>query len=305
MASRSRGKLVLIGGGALEAAAHPILTLLAEEANKVNRPLLLVTAATYAPDGVADEYGHLLGALGLKRMEVLDIRTRRDAYDERNIQKCSEASVILFSGGDQLRITSQLGGTPVLQAMLEHHLSGCTIAGTSAGAAAMPASMITGNPSDTSGRLSSLMMGPGLGLLNGVVIDSHFAERGRLGRLLGAVVRNPGNLGIGIDTSTAIVVERNDRFHVLGGNAVYVVDGSAISYSTLSEEPVKGSVALHDAKIHVLVEGMGFDLARRRPLLLKELREQEGIQQESFEVDGGSPKEQAHSQANRGSKHQR
>ncbi len=108
-------------------------------------------------------------------------------------------------------------------------------------------------------------MAPGLGFLPGVVIDSHFAERGRIGRLLGAVVQNPRNLGVGIDENTAIVVEGQQRFRTIGSGAVYVIDGTRISYSGLSERHPEGVVSIHDATLHILGEGDVFDLRERRP----------------------------------------
>jgi cyanophycinase len=146
------------------------------------------------------------------------------------------------------------------------YLAGTMVVGTSAGAAAMPETMIIGGPSDESNRLSALSMAAGLGLIQDVVIDSHFAERGRLGRLLGAVAQNPRNLGVGIDEDTAILVEHGERFSVIGRGAVYVVDGTDITYSSLSEQAAEGIVTLHDVKVHVLGEDNGFDLVARRPL---------------------------------------
>jgi cyanophycinase len=200
-------------------------------------------------------------------VDVLEIPTREDAYDEANIKKVEAAGGFFFTGGDQLRITSQLGDSPVYQLITERYVEGYMVAGTSAGAAAMPNTMIVGGPSDESNRVSSLSMAPGLGLLEGVVIDSHFAERGRIGRLLGAVVQNPRNLGLGIDESTAILVEDAERFTVIGSGAVYIVDGTGISYSSLSENIGEGVVTICDVKLHVLGKGDRFDLIQRRPML--------------------------------------
>ena len=111
-------------------------------------------------------------------------------------------------------------------------------------------------------------MAPGLGLLDDVVIDSHFGQRGRMGRLIGAVMQNPRNLGIGIDEGTAIVVDRGQRFEVVGPGAVYVVDGTGITYSSLSEEHAEGIVTVHDVRLHVLGEGDCYDLEARRPVVV-------------------------------------
>ena len=133
--------------------------------------------------------------------------------------------------------------------------------------------MIVGGPSDKSNRISALNMAPGLGLIAEVIIDSHFAERGRMGRLLGAVAQNPRYFGLGIDENTAIVVERGRTFQVLGSGGVYIVDGSSISFSSLSERQPEGTLSIPNVTLHVLAAGDRFDLAARRPIL-QEGREQ-------------------------------
>src|SRR5215213_8078218 len=128
----------------------------------------------------------------------------------------------------------------------------------------MPETMLVSGPGDESNEVSALMMAPGLGLIRDVVIDSHFAERGRMGRLLGAVAQNPRNLGIGIDEDTAIFVEPNDLFRVIGSGAVYLVDGTDISYSSLSEKQPEGIVSMCNTKLHVLGKDDCFDLRTRK-----------------------------------------
>jgi cyanophycinase len=162
-----------------------------------------------------------------------------------------------------------MGVSPKFQCMKARFEDGITIIGTSAGAAAMPFTMIVGGPSDEGNRISTLSMAPGLGLLDNVVIDSHFGQRGRMGRLIGAVMQNPRNLGLGIDEATAIVVERAEYFKVVGPGAVYVVDGSEITYSSLSEEHAEGVVTVHDVRLHVLGENDCYDLVTRRPVVVK------------------------------------
>lgn len=266
MQKKSKGKLMIIGGAERQNGGEPILEAVAQAAIKGKGPLLVVTAATYSPEGV-EEYLDRFQALGVKKVELLDIRTRDDAMNEDYVRKCNEASVIFFSGGDQLRITSQMGDSPMFQCMHENYLNGGMIAGTSAGAAAMPQTMIIGGPSDESNRISALSMASGLGFLPDAVIDSHFAERGRIGRLLGAVAQNPRNLGIGIDEATAILVERNEYFTVLGAGAVYVADGSGITYSSLSEAKAEGVVTIHHVQLHVLGKDDCFNLVNRQPVI--------------------------------------
>jgi cyanophycinase len=271
MHKKPKGKLMIIGGGEKGDGDMRVLEVLAKEIHRKRRPLLLVTAATYSPEGAANEYVQIFKDLGIKQIDELYIPTRDDAYQEVNVEKVENASAIFFTGGDQLRITSQIGDSLVYRALLERYLDGCMIAGTSAGAAAMPETMINGGPSDESNRVSSLSMAPGLGLIDGVVIDSHFAERGRMGRLLGAVAQNPKNIGLGIDESTAILVEHGEQFSVIGPGGVYVVDGTGISFSSLSEKSAEGVVTIYDVKVHVMGEGESFDLLERRPVKRAEL----------------------------------
>jgi cyanophycinase len=271
MHKKPKGKLMIIGGGEKGDGDMRVLEVLAKEIHRKRRPLLLVTAATYSPEGAANEYVQIFKDLGIKQIDELYIPTRDDAYQEVNVEKVENASAIFFTGGDQLRITSQIGDSLVYRALLERYLDGCMIAGTSAGAAAMPETMINGGPSDESNPISSLSMAPGLGLINGVIIASHVAERGRMGRLLGAVAQNPKNIGLGIDESTAILVEHGEQFSVIGPGGVYVVDGTGISYSSLSEKSAEGVVTIYDVKVHVMGEGESFDLLERRPVKRAEL----------------------------------
>lgn len=260
-----KGKLMIIGGGERKDEDQVALKAIAAEVRKKRRPLLIVTAASYA-NGGADDYIKIFHELEVKEVDVLEIPSRDAAYEEANAEKVRRACGLFFTGGDQLRITSQIGDSLVYRSLMESYVDGCLIAGTSAGAAAMPTTMIIGGPGDESNRISTLSMAPGLGLLDGVVIDSHFAERGRMGRLLGAVAQNPRNLGIGIDEATAIVVEHGNQFTVMGPGAVYVVDGSGISYSSLSEDNAEGVISIYGVQVHVLSDGDCYDLVKREPV---------------------------------------
>jgi cyanophycinase len=273
MSKRSKGTLVIVGGAERKDEDHTVLKAVAERL-KGSKHILIVTAASYEPEGTAEDYTRIFGSLGVSKIDVADIRTREDAQRQELVDLCEKAGAVFFTGGDQLRITSQMGDSPMYQCMKDRYENGAMIIGTSAGAAAMPFTMIVGGPSDESNRISTLSMAPGLGLLDNVVIDSHFGQRGRMGRLIGAVMQNPRNLGLGIDEATAIIVERGEEFRVVGPGAVYAVDGSEISYSSLSEEHAEGIVTVHDVRLHVLGDGDGFDLLARRPILIKAKPEQ-------------------------------
>jgi cyanophycinase len=266
--SRKKGPLVIIGGAEAksEGSCCEILEEVAKPAAKSKGRLLIVTVATSLPEELGAEYVRVFKRLGVQHVDVFDIRTRDEASDPAKLKQLAGAAVIFFTGGDQLRITSQIGGTPVFKRILEIHEEGGMIAGTAAAPALVPETMLISGASEESPRVASLGMAPGLGLLKGVVVDSHFAERGRLGRLLGAVAQNPYNLGLGIDENTAIVVENDQRFRVMGTGAVYVIEGSHITYSSLSERDPDGSMSIHDLKLHVLGRGDGYDLTTRAPM---------------------------------------
>lgn len=265
MSDAPQGSLIIIGGHEDKVGDCAILMEVAKQAGK-NGKLVIVTVATQLPQEVAEEYHAAFKELGVHKMDVLDIRIREEAYNEANVQKIVDANVIFFAGGDQLRITSQIGGSLVFRCMQEIYNNGGMIVGTSAGAAAMPETMLIGGESDKSHLYAGLSMAPGLGFFPDVVIDSHFAERGRMGRLLGAVAHNPCLLGIGIDENTAIIARCGEHFEVIGAGAVYVVDGTYISYSSLSERNPDGVVSIDNVKVHVLGEHDRFDLRTRQPI---------------------------------------
>jgi cyanophycinase len=171
---------------------------------------------------------------------------------------------VFFSGGDQLRISSQIGDTPIEQRVREIHERGGVIAGTSAGASMMSETMLVKGTSGESHKIGDLHMAHGLGLVRNVIIDQHFAERGRFGRLFGAVAHNPRELGIGIDEDTALVLQ-DSRFKVVGNGCVYMADGASVTHSNIGEARPERALSMYDIRLHVLSAGDFFDLAKRRP----------------------------------------
>ena len=176
-----------------------------------------------------------------------------------------DAAGIFFSGGDQLRITSQIGDTCIEEKIRRIYERGGVVAGTSAGASVMSETMLVKGSSKETHRIGDLHMAPGMGLVPDVIIDQHFAERGRMGRLLGAVAHNPRVLGIGIDEDTAALVH-GEAMRVIGSGAVYVVDGSAVTYCNVAEAEAERALSMHDVRVHVLSTGDSYDLGRRRPI---------------------------------------
>lgn len=266
---KSDRALIIIGGK--EDRSNDKL-ILREVARRVGSGKLVVStvAMSSGTDELFDQYENAFRSLGVKHVYNLEISSRDEAKLESKLRILDDANGVFFTGGDQVRITSQIGDTPVYQRIREIYDEGGVIAGTSAGASAMSETMLVHGGDEESHVIGgSVRMAPGLGLIGGVIIDQHFMERGRVGRLIGAVAQNPKNLGIGIDEQTAIVVERGNGFYVLGSGAVYVFDGSEVSYSNIAEEDLKKTLSIYDLRMHMLSQGDRFDLRARAPRRMK------------------------------------
>lgn len=258
----SAGTLIIIGGHEDKKGDRVILK---EVARRVGQGRLVVTSvASHEPEGYFEGYEQVFRELGLSNTSDLYINERSESVLEEKLSTFDGATGVFFTGGDQLRITSQIGDTPIEQRVQDIYAAGGVICGTSAGASAMCETMLVKGRGSESYRVGGLRMAPGLGLIPSVIIDQHFAERGRMGRLLGAVAQNPRLLGIGIDEDTAIVVE-GEQFTVLGSGAVYVVDGAGVTHSNIAEAQVDGVLSMYDVRLHVLSSGERFDLNSRRP----------------------------------------
>jgi cyanophycinase len=274
-AETKRGTLIIIGGGERKGDELTVLQEVARRAG--NGKLVVATIATAEPRETWEEYREIFTKLGVKKVEWLDVRVREEGFKEEVVRILDEAAVVFFTGGDQLKITSQLGDSYVYRRIEEIYEKGGTIAGTSAGASVMSETMLISGEGEESHKVDAVLgMAPGLGLIRNTVVDQHFAQRGRLGRLLGAITQNPRTLGIGLDENTAIVVHGDERFEVIGAGAVYVLDGSKVTYSNLGEpEPeMEKTMAVFDVKLHVLSEGNQFDLKERRPEMPPEAKEE-------------------------------
>lgn len=258
-----RGSLIIIGGAEDKVGERQILTKVAELAHR--KKILVATLASSMPDEVWLDYDKAFRELGVAEVEHLDIPDRDSAFATSHIEALKGASLVFFTGGDQLEITTKMGGTELCDEIQAMFHKGMAIAGTSAGASVMSETMLIG--AENGGAKSNLAyrMAPGLGFFRNVVIDQHFAQRGRIGRLLSAVARNPRMLGIGIDENTAVVVKQT-HIEVVGQNSVYIVDGRAMTATNLSHEDEPSSISIYNARLHVLNHGDCFDVAERKPL---------------------------------------
>jgi cyanophycinase len=257
------GTVIAIGGHEDKKGEKRILHEVAERVG--DGRLVVSTIASSEPEAMWDMYEPLFRNMGVRHVHHLDIRSREDALQEKCIRVLDQASVIFFTGGDQLKVTSQIGDTPCYERLREIYEGGGTIAGTSAGASVMSETMMVAGDGDSSHRIGAeLRMAPGLGIVSGVLIDQHFAERGRVGRLLGAVAQNPRIVGLGIDEDTAVIIARK-RLTVLGAGAVYVLDGRKVTFSNLAEEDEQRTLSVFNVTMHLLSQGDTLDLESREP----------------------------------------
>jgi cyanophycinase len=196
---------------------------------------------------------------------VVNIADRSESYEETILEKINTATGLYFTGGNQLHVTALTGGTPLHNLILEKFGKGLTIGGTSAGAMMMSSVTLLSGTSDTAPRLSDLDVAPGMELLDRSIIDTHFSQRGRHGRLLSSVVHNPQIIGIGIDERTAIVVE-GDEFEVIGEGAVTVICAKNSMHTNLPYLKSDETIAIFGVNFHVLSEGYKYHLVKRETI---------------------------------------
>lgn len=260
---RVSGRLFIVGGGEDRSGDSIILRRFVEMAGGSDARIVVVCTATSEPESLGTEYDEAFSAIGVSEVVVLPVANREQANSADVVAAVENATGIYFTGGDQSQIASIFGGSRADTALHSRFHDGVVIGGTSAGAAMMSTTMILGG-TDTVPTVGRLRTGAGLGLVSGVTIDMHFAERGRLGRLLAVTGMFPHELGLGIDENTAAIVD-GDEFEVLGAGAVTVVDaGSVTSLHVPAEE---GPMAMTGVLLHVLPSGYSFDLSTRQPVI--------------------------------------
>jgi cyanophycinase len=266
VASDIRRQLVIIGGAEDKEGDCQILREFVRYAGGTKAKIVIMTAATELPREVGENYIRVFERLGAEDVRILDTETREDGSSSTALAAINKATGIFFTGGDQARITSILKDTEIDAAIHQRFSEGIVIGGTSAGAAIMPDVMIIEGDSETNPRMEIVDLGPGLAFLPGVVIDQHFSQRGRLGRLVAALAQQPAVLGFGIDENTAMVVTDN-QFQVIGQGCVTVVDDSEVVHSNVGEILKDEPLAVCGAKLHILPHGYKFDFQTRKPIL--------------------------------------
>jgi cyanophycinase len=258
----SRGWIVPIGGAENKENDRHILERFVRVSGAAEADIVVIPTASRMHETGA-RYEQVFRDLGAARVTVMDFDTRRDCREPGRLRRIDEASGIFFTGGNQLRLTTLLGGTEVARLIRARNAHGVTVGGTSAGASILCEHMIACGDEGSALVAGSVRMAPGLGLTNRFIIDQHFRERDRLGRLLTALAYNPFAVGIGLDEDTAAFIGPEEVLEVEGTGGVTVVDPSEVNFSSIASADEGQPVCMLGLRLHVLVAGATYDLSTR------------------------------------------
>lgn len=260
-----------IGGAEDRTSDLEVLRQVFALAPEGNGEVAVIATASRIPDEVLPDYEAAFSRLGASRVHSLSIRDRRQAADADTVRLLEQSGVIFFTGGDQLRLTNVLGGSAAMKAIRNRQKEGAVVAGTSAGAAAMPGTMIYNGAAADALRKGAVNLTFGLGLVDGMIIDSHFLERGRFTRLMEIGASNPEHLGVGIGEDAAVIIHPHGILEAIGPGHVILIDSRDLASSNIAELSVGEPVAVENMILHALVSGHGFDVEARRYLVADEL----------------------------------
>ena len=255
--------LIPIGGNELKSKDSEIYKRMVQLGGGTSARIAIVPTASSIPEERAKAYTDVFERFEPESIEVLMIDERSEAAEPAALKVAEEATVVMFGGGDQLRLSSIIGGTPLHEVFLRRYREGCVIAGSSAGAAAIPNIMIFQNHRFENYRRGGLEIAQGLGFVDGAIFDTHFVQRNRISRLVQAVATNPALLGLGIEENTGLVVEDEATAECIGTGTVIVVDGRDSGYTNISEVQSGQPFAITGLKYSVLTEGMSYNLPGR------------------------------------------
>jgi cyanophycinase len=258
----TRGWIVPIGGAENKENDRRVLERFVAVSGGDAADIVVIPTASRLHE-TGPRYEKLFKDLGAARVSVMDFDTRRDCQEPGRLQRLEEASGIFFTGGNQLRLTTLLGGTPVATVIRRRNASGVAVGGTSAGASILSEHMIAFGDEGASVISGSVRLAPGLGLTNRFVIDQHFRQRDRLGRLITALAYNPFAVGIGLDEDTAVFIGPDETLEVEGSGGVTIVDAKEVSFSSMDSVSEGQPVCMLGLKVHVLVAGATFNLHTR------------------------------------------
>ena len=275
-----RGKLIIIGGAVDKGSftetdldknaaknlnffeAGILKRIIEESKHKERSRVEVITTASKIPREIGPEYVKAFAYLGANNVDVLHIEKREQAMEPEVLERLKAADVVMFTGGDQLRLTSILGGTPFHDIILDkYHNEDFIYSGTSAGAAAASSNMIYQGSSSEALLKGEVKITSGLGLIDGVIIDTHFVQRGRIGRLFQSVVGNPKVLGIGLGEDTGLLITNNNKMEAIGSGLVILVDGREIKDTNLTQVELGQPISINHLVTHVMSINDTFDLS--------------------------------------------
>ncbi len=262
IANTDRGYIIPIGGAEEKLDNPEILDRFVELCGGKSARIGIIPTASELDD-TGRNYEKLFRTLGIKHAKVLPFETRDDCENGEYLDYIEKSDGVFLTGGNQLRLSTTLGGTAVSQLIRRRNAAGMHVAGTSAGAAFMPEHMIAGGFEGSTPSPDLVTMAPGLGLTNKFIIDQHFRQRDRLGRLLTALAYNPFAVGIGLDEDTAAFIEPTEKLEVVGSGGITIIDPTDLSYSSMDKAKRGEPVSLIGVKLHILVAGGRFDVASR------------------------------------------
>jgi cyanophycinase len=254
-----------IGGAEDKVKTRRILNAFLTLAGGSEAHVVIIPAASTQAVAAGEFYHSLFQKMGAARVDVVHAHSRQDAQDEANLTPLQDATGIFLTGGNQVRLATLLGGTLLGDMIHQCSDTGVVVAGTSAGASILCQNMIAFGRTGEWPTQRMVQLAPGMGLTNRVIIDQHFQRRGRIGRLMLAVAYNPYLIGLGIDEDTAAILHPDHKLEVVGRGSVIVVDGVGMTFTNLDQVQRHEPVAITDMRLHVLTEGFGYDLAKRRP----------------------------------------
>jgi cyanophycinase len=262
---RPKGTLIPIGGGE---DSLPILKRIIKETGRHKPRICYMTIATTSPKEAAKKHKKFFKDMGMTKITIMHFNSREDADLPANLKKIKNCNAVFIGGGDQLRLSSLLGGTLLLTEMKKKYYDdpNFVICGNSAGAAAMSNTMIISGSSQDALVKGELELTNGLDLLNNVFIDTHFTQRGRFGRLIQTLTYNPGVLGLGLSLDTGVVISNGEELEVIGTGLVVIADGTAIKYSDLTEISNGDPITVEGIKMHILGPGKRFSISKRKLL---------------------------------------
>jgi cyanophycinase len=263
MPGKERGYIIPIGGAEEKFHNPEILDRFIDICGGKDARIAIIPTASELED-TGRNYEKLFRKIGVKHAQVLKIETREDCQDSVHSDYISKSDGVFMTGGNQLRLSTTLGGTQVAQTIRRRNAAGMHVAGTSAGAAFMPEHMIAGGDEGSTPSPDMVTMAPGLGLTNSFIIDQHFRQRDRLGRLLTALAYNPFAIGIGLDEDTAAFIRPGDDLEVVGSGGITIIDPTHLTYSSMDRARRGDPVSLIDVKLHILISGGRFEIQNRQ-----------------------------------------